>query len=116
MRSRQTDWRAERAALGRTIFRAEVLRGLSVAAMAVSALSIGALPALANTRPPSGTSIVALKTTVGHLTGTYAWTVTKAADPTSQVVAVGDSGVVRWTITTTKSGSQSLGASFTGHV
>jgi hypothetical protein len=91
-----------------------VKEALTAVAAAVAAAFVLALPASAKT--PPGTGVSASKTSAGHLTATYAWTIGKSADPSGQMVAVGTSATVHWTITVGRSTSGALGAYLDGQV
>jgi hypothetical protein len=64
----------------------------------------------------SGTVLIAALNASGHLASTYGWTIQKSASPASQVVAVGSSGSVQYSIATTKTAQGSPGGSFRGQV
>jgi hypothetical protein len=74
------------------------------------------LPGSVASKNPPGTDLAASVTAAGHLTGTYSWTIAKSASPVSQMVAVGSSASVGWSITTTKSASATRGAFLDGNV
>ena len=74
------------------------------------------LPGSVASKNPPGTALAASVTAGGHLTSTYGWTIAKSPSPVSQMVAVGNSASVGWSITTTKSSSTTTGAYLDGNV
>jgi hypothetical protein len=93
------------------------VRRLPTVALLAAALAGLLVPLAAQAKSPAGTSIAATVTTAGSLTGTFAWTLAKSADPASQMVAVGASATVHWTITASRGGgSGTLGATLAGSV
>jgi hypothetical protein len=66
-------------------------------------------------RPPEADVDVDLSAN-GNLADTYAWTIAKSASPATQSPAVGSSGSVQWTITTSRSAAPTAAAWFDGRV
>ncbi|HEX6795657.1 MAG TPA: hypothetical protein VF304_17555, partial [Casimicrobiaceae bacterium] len=77
-------------------------------------LGFAVAPVLAASQ--SGTGLTAYVSTASHLTTTYVWSLAKSADPTTQMVAVGSSANVHWTISATRSASGMLGGYVDGQV
>ena len=65
---------------------------------------------------PSATVVMASVSASGQLASAFAWTVQVAASPATQMVPVGSSANVQYSITTTKSAQASPGALFHGSV
>ena len=84
------------------------------AVIASGALGFAVTPALAASQ--SGTGLTASVATASHLTTTYVWSLANSADPATQMVAVGTSANVHWTITATRSASGTLGGYVDGEV
>ena len=89
------------------------MTGLSCVGAVVLAAAPASVPAVAS---ELGNGLSASLTAAGHLTSTYKWTVQKSANPESQMVPVGSSASVSYTITTTKSPSGVVAAWLDGNV